>query len=97
MAAELKWCYDIVYLIYEITERGAVPRQEGRKNLTPIRRLKSVFSGRQLGLVQEETLVAFYTGMPRETVRTTWYEVEIRKKFSPRASILFSTESEDTD
>ena len=24
MAAELEWCYDIVYLIYEITERGAV-------------------------------------------------------------------------
>ena len=33
MAAELKWCYDIVYLIYEITERGAVTRQEGEKIL----------------------------------------------------------------
>ena len=54
-------------------------------------------SGRQSGLVQEETLVVFYTRMPRETVRTTRDEVEIRKKFSPRASILFSTESEETD
>ena len=35
--------------------------------------------------------------VPRETVRTTWDEVERRKKFSPRASILFSTESEGTD
>ena len=61
-------------------------------------RLKSVFSGKQLGLVQEETLVVFYTrGMPRKTARTTWNEVEMRKKFSPWASILFSTESEETD
>ena len=29
----------------------------------------------QLGLVQEETLAVFYTGMPRETVRTTRNEV----------------------
>ena len=28
-----------------------------------------------MGLVQEETLVVFYTRMPRETVRTTWTEV----------------------
>ena len=35
--------------------------------------------------------------MPRETVRTTWNEVAIRKKFSPGASILFSTESEEKD
>ena len=94
MAAELKWCYDIAYLIYEITERRAVTRQEGRKILTPSGRLKNVFSGRQLGLVQEETLVVFYTRIPRETVRTTWNEVEIRRKFSPRASLLFSIESE---
>ena len=72
-------------------------RQKGRKTLTPSGRLKNVFSGRQLGLVQEETLVVFYTRMPRETVRTTWDEVERRKKFSPGASILFSTESEETD
>ena len=43
------------------------------------------FSGRQLGLVQEETLVVFYARMPRDTVRTTWNEVEIRKKFSSRS------------
>ena len=98
MAAELKWCYDITYLICEITERRAVTRQKGRKILTLSGRLKNVFSGRQLGLVQEETLVVFYTRVPRDTVvRTTWNEVERRKKFSPRASILFSTESEETD
>ena len=33
MAAELKWRYDIVCLIYEITERRAVTRQEGEKLL----------------------------------------------------------------
>ena len=82
MAAELTRCYDIAYLINEIAERRAVTRQKGRKTLTPSGRLKNVFSGRQLGFVQEETLVVFYTRMPRETVRTTWDEVERRKKFS---------------
>ena len=85
MAAELKWCYDIVYLIYEITERRAVTSNRAQKNLTLSGRLKNVFSGKQLGLVQEETLVVFYTRMPRETVRTTWDEVKIGKKFSHRA------------
>ena len=33
MTAELKWCYDIVCLIYEITERRAVTRQKGDKFL----------------------------------------------------------------
>ena len=86
----------IAYLIYEyfrsneITERGAVTKGKGRKTLKPIGRMKNVFSGRQLGLVQEETLVVFYTRMPRETVRTTWDEVERRKKISPRASILLA-------
>ena len=94
MAAELKWCYDIACLIHEITERSAATRQKGRKILTLNGRLKNVFSGRQLGLLQEETLVVFYTRMPRETVRILWDEVERRQKFSPRASILFSIESE---
>ena len=89
----LRYCF----FIYEITERRAVTRQKGRKPRTPRGRLKNVFSGRQLGLVQEETLVVFYTRMPRETATRTWDEVEIRKKFSPLASILFSTESEETD
>ena len=71
MAAELKWCYDIIYLIYEITERIAVTKQKGRNILTQCGRLKNIFSGKQLGLVQEETLVVFCTRMPRETVRTT--------------------------
>ena len=95
--AELKRCYDIAHLIYEISEHRAVTRQKGRKTLTPSGRLKNVFSGRQVGLVQEETLVVFYTRVLRETARTTWDEVERRKKISPRARILFSTESEDTD
>ena len=82
---------------HEITERGAVTRRKKRKTRTPSGRLKNVLSGRQLGLVQEETLVVFHTRMPRETVRTTWDEMEILKKVSPRTSILFSTESEETD
>ena len=44
-------------------------KRKGRKILKPSERLTNVFSGRQLGLVQEETLVVFYTRMPRETVR----------------------------
>ena len=98
MAADLKWCYDIAYLIYEITERRAVTRQKkGEKTLTPSGRLENVFSGRQVGLVQEETPVVFYTRMPRETVTTSWDEAERRKEISPRARILFSIASEDTD
>ena len=50
-------------------------KTKGRKILTPSVRLQNVFSGRQLGLVQEEALVVFYAGMPRETVRITWNEV----------------------
>ena len=46
MAAELKWSYDLAYLIYEITERRAVTRQKERKNLTPSGRLKNVFNRR---------------------------------------------------
>ena len=59
---------------------------KSEKTLAPSGRLKNVFSGRQMGLIQEETLVVFYTLMPRETVRTTRDEEERRKKFSPRAS-----------
>ena len=62
--------------------KGSWLKGKGRKILTLSGRLKNVFSRRQLGLVQEETLVAFHIRMPRETVRTTWNEVEIRKKFS---------------
>ena len=56
--------------------------RKGRKILTLSGRLKNVFCAKQFGLDQEETLVVFYTRMPRETVRTTWNEMEIRKKFS---------------
>ena len=55
-------------------------KEKGENILVPSGRLKNVFSGRQLGLVLEETLVVFYTCMPRETVRTTLNEVQIRKK-----------------
>ena len=51
LAAELKWCYDIAYLIYEIAERRAAKRQKGRKTLTQNGRLNDAFSGRQVGLV----------------------------------------------
>ena len=69
-------------------------KRKGQKILHRAEDARMFFSGRQLGLVQEETLVVLYPRMPRETVTTTWDEVERRKKFSPRASLLFSTESE---
>ena len=50
-----------------------------------LQRLKNVFIGRQLVLVQEETFVVFYSVMPRETVRIPWNDVEILKKFSSRS------------
>ena len=87
------------YCLFDLRNYRAWSRDKtkGLKTLAPNGRLKNPFSGRQLGLVQEETLIVLYTRMPRETVRTTWNEVETRKKFSPRTSVLFSTESEETD
>ena len=72
------------YCFFDLRNYPAWSRDKtkGRKNLTLSGRLKNVCSGRQLGPVQEETLVVFYTGMPRETVRTTKDEVERRKKIS---------------
>ena len=97
MAAEFKWCQDVVYLIYEITERRAVTRQKGEKLLHRAEDGRMFSAEDNWVFVREETLVVFYTRMPRETVRTTWDAVERRKKFSPTVSILFSTESEETD
>ena len=59
-------------------------KEIGRKILTPSARPKNVFGGRHLGLVQEKTLIVFYTRMPRE-------EVGGRKKISPgvRRRVLF--------
>ena len=93
------WNGATILLIWSTKLASVEPWQDkkGEKTLTPSGRLKNVFSGRQLGLVQEETLVVFFTRVPRETVRTSWDEVERRKKISPRARVLFSTESEDTD
>ena len=84
------WNDATILLIWSTKLPSVEPWQDnkGEKILPPSGRLKNVFSGRQLGLVQEGTLVIFYTRMPREIVRTTWNEVEIRKNFSPGASIL---------
>ena len=70
----------IVNFRAEVCAKARNKRKKSENILAPSGRLKNVFSGRQLGLVQEETLVVFYTCMPRETVRTTWNEVQIRKK-----------------
>ena len=70
-------------------------QQERGKIIALSGRLEHVSSERQLGLVQEETLVVFSTRMLRETVRqcgSGW-----RKKISLGASILFSTAGERTD
>ena len=83
------------YCLFDLRNYRAWSRdkQQVEKILTPSGRLENVFSGRQLGLVQENTLVVFCTRVLRETVRLGGKKWEIRKKFSPRASILFSTES----
>ena len=51
----------------EITERVAVT--EGKDKIPSSGRQESVFSGRQMGLVEKGTLVVFYIRMPRETER----------------------------
>ena len=61
MAAEIEVVlrYCLFDLIYESTERRSVTKQKGKKTLTLSGTLKNVFSGKLLGLVQEETLVVF--------------------------------------
>ena len=70
---------------------------EPGKILAPSGRLENVFSGRQLSLGQEETLVVFYTRMPRETVRqrgTKWEDAR-RSRLEQASSSV--TKSEGTD
>ena len=49
----------------DITERAAVTKGKGQNSFTN----GSAFSGRQMGLVQMETLVVFYIRVPREIER----------------------------
>ena len=53
MAAELKWCYDIAYLIYEITERRAVTSSRAKNSYTE-RKTEECFQRKTIGLVQED-------------------------------------------
>ena len=48
MAAELKWCYDIFYLIYEITERGVVTKGKGQKSYNE-RKTEECFQRKTVG------------------------------------------------
>ena len=49
MAADLKWSYDIAYLIYEINERRAVTRRKGEKLVHRAGRLKNVPQRKTIG------------------------------------------------
>ena len=60
MAAELKQCYDIVYLIYEITERRAVTRQEGETFLHRAEDWR-MFSAEDNWVVFKERRLKFFT------------------------------------
>ena len=51
----------IVNFRAEVCAKARNKRKRAKTFLAPSGRLKNVFSGRQLGLVQEETLVVFYT------------------------------------
>ena len=68
--------------------------KRAKKSYTDMK-TEECFQRKTFGYCSRRDACIFYTRMPREIVRTTWIEVEIRKKF--RASILFSTESEETD
>ena len=93
------WNGATIMLIWSAKLPSVEPWQDKRaKNShTEQKNEECVFSGRQLDSVQKETLVVFYTNMPRRPWGQRGIEVERRKKISPRASILFSTESEETD
>ena len=91
MAAELKWCYYIAHLIYEITERWAVTRQKGRKTLAPS-------GGRQLDFVQKETLAVFSTRMPRDAVRLCGKKWETQRDLTwKRYPLQHREKKEQTD
>ena len=68
----------IAYLIYDIRERGAVTKGKGQKFLHRAEDWRMFFGGRLLDIVQ--TLVVFYTRMPRETVRQRGKEMEDARK-----------------
>ena len=79
MAEELKCCTTL--FIWSTKLPSVEPRQNARgKILTPNGGLETVVSGRQLGVVQEETPVVFYSRMPRETVRQRGKKMEDARK-----------------
>ena len=71
--------------------------KKGQNILTPSGRLKNVFSGRQIGSSSRRDTCSFLHSHATGDRETTWEENGRRKKISPWASILFSTESEETD
>ena len=95
MAAEMKWSYDIVYLIYEITKRGAVTKQKKAKNSDTEQ--KKVFSGRQLGLVQEETLVVLYTHATGDREDNVGWSGETQEKSHPEREYSSVPKVKETD
>ena len=69
-------------LIWSTNLQGVEPWQKGKeqKFFTPNGRLENFFSGRQMDIVQEQTLVVFYTRMPRGTVRQRGKKMEDARK-----------------
>ena len=95
MAAEVKWCYDIA--LFDLRNYRAWSRYKTKreKNSYTERKTEECFQWKTSESCSRRDACSFlHTTGDRET---TWDEVEIRKKFSPRASILFSTESEEKD
>ena len=71
--------------------------KKGQNILTPSERLKNVFSGRRIGSSSRRDTCSFLHSHATGDRETTWEENGRRKKISLWASILFSTESEETD
>ena len=94
MAAELTWCYDIAFFDLQNYQAWSRQKTKRAKHSFTERKTEECFQRKTigLGLVEEETLVVFYTRMPRETVMIAWDDA--RNSFSPRASILFSSKGE---
>ena len=70
---------ELRYCLFDLRNYRAWSRDktEGRKTLTPSRRM---FSAEDNMVLFKKRRLKFSTRMPRETVRTTWDEVERRKK-----------------
>ena len=86
-ASVIPWPNKISELDREFPSRSLRkgPYRGKAKNAYTERKTEECFQRETVGSCSRRDACSFYTGLPRETVRTTWNELEMRKKFSSRS------------